>query len=338
MNKNRRIYLTVVACAIIGMAMMFLRKPSNQFQSVSGVVWTTEYNISYQGPSSLSDSIAGVFSAIDNTASMFNPASVISRINANDSTVEPNALITELYKCSVRINRESRGSFDPTVAPLVNVWGFGFKHGIPTDSATVDSIRQFVGFGKTSITPEGRIVKSDSRTIIDFSSIAKGFACDELGRLFLRHGVENFIIEIGGEIYAHGVNRKGKSWHISIDNPIDQADTVIHQSAMVIALRNQGVATSGNYRNYKVIDGKRVSHIINPATGYPEQSSLLSATIIAPTAAEADAYATACMVMGLERSQQMIEANESISGILIYADSLNNYDKWISRDIDDVDQ
>ena len=243
-------------------------------------------------------------------------------------------MITELYKCSARINSESGGCFDPTVAPLVNAWGFGFKHGVVTDSATIDSIRQFVGFDKTHISADGRIEKTDPRVVIDFSSIAKGFACDELARLFMRNGVENFIIEIGGEIFAHGCNRQGKPWHISIDSPIDQADSVIHQSAMVISLSNHGVATSGNYRNYKIVDGKRVSHIINPATGYPEQSSLLSATIVAPTAAEADAYATACMVMGTERSRAMIERNDAISGILIYADSLNRINKWVSKEFD----
>ena len=334
MNKNLRIYLTVVVCAIIGLATLFLRKPAHRFMAVSGVVWTTEYNITFQGPASIADSIEGVFNAVDRTASMFNPKSVISRINANDPTVEPNAMITELYKCSARINSESGGCFDPTVAPLVNAWGFGFKRGVVTDSATIDSIRQFVGFDKTHISADGRIEKTDPRVVIDFSSIAKGFACDELARLFMRNGVENFIIEIGGEIFAHGCNRQGKPWHISIDSPIDQADSVIHQSAMVISLSNHGVATSGNYRNYKIVDGKRVSHIINPATGYPEQSSLLSATIVAPTAAEADAYATACMVMGTERSRAMIERNDAISGILIYADSLNRINKWVSKEFD----
>ena len=173
MNKNLRIYLTVVVCAIIGLATLFLRKPAHRFMAVSGVVWTTEYNITFQGPASIADSIEGVFNAVDRTASMFNPKSVISRINANDPTVKPNAMITELYKCSARINSESGGCFDPTVAPLVNAWGFGFKHGVVTDSATIDSIRQFVGFDKTHISADGRIEKTDPRVVIDFSSIAK---------------------------------------------------------------------------------------------------------------------------------------------------------------------
>ena len=261
---------------------------------------------------------------------MFNPKSVISRINANDPTVEPNAMITELYKYSARINSESGGCLDPTVSPLVNAWGFGFKHGVVTDSATIDSIRQFVGFDKTHITADGRIEKTDPRVVIDFSSIAKGFACDELARLFMRNGVENFIIEIGGEIFAHGCNRQGKPWHISIDSPIDQADSVIHQSAMVISLSNHGVATSGNYRNYKIVDGKRVSHIINPATGYPEQSSLLSATIVAPTAAEADAYATAFMVMGLDKAKKVLDKHPELMAYLIYSDHQGQLQVWYS--------
>jgi thiamine biosynthesis lipoprotein len=264
---------------------------------------------------------------------MFNPNSTISKINAN-TPVEPNHYLTELYICSKQIHNESNGYFDPTVAPLVNAWGFGTTHEDTPDSARIDSIRQFVGFHKTSIDSTGKISKLDPRTIIDFSSIAKGYACDEIGRLFKRHKINNFMIEIGGEICVSGKNQYGKNWHISIDMPIEQSDTVIHSSALILSVTDKGIATSGNYRNFHIIDGKKVSHIINPLTGYSEQSDVLSATIIAPTAAQADAYATACIAMGFENCSKMINANNNIEAMIIYSDNEGNTIKWFSKHLD----
>lgn len=337
MYPNKRIYYTVVACAVVALGIYFFHKPTPQFISIHGVVWTTEYSITYQGDKSLSDSVTPIFNAVDMSASMFNPKSIISRINAGDSAAAADRILRDLFTCSQEVYHASGGSYDPTVAPLVNAWGFGYKNGIEISQQAIDSIRQFVGLNKIEVSPQGTVIKADPRTIIDFSSIAKGYACDEIARMFKRNGVENFLIEIGGEIYASGHNSQRKDWHISIDKPIDQADSVVHNSAFILPLRNQGIATSGNYRNYKIVDGKRISHIINPSTGYPEQSSLLSATIIAPTAAEADAYATAAMVMGLDRSIKLIESDPDLLGILIYTDTANALHSWVSPNLNPIE-
>ena len=170
--------------------------------------------------------------------------------------------------------------------------------------------------------------------MIDFSSIAKGFAADAIGRMLRRNGIDDYLVEIGGEIAMHGKNPAGEQWNVSIDQPIESAVSVVHQSAQVLSLTNMGVATSGNYRNYRWKDGKKIVHIINPKTGQPEVSHLLSATIVAPTAAEADAYATACIVMGTRRSMRLVERLQGIEAIFIYADSLGTMHKWSSPGLD----
>ncbi len=334
LNKDKRIYYTVVAAAIIGVMILFFRKPHHEFQKFGGVVWTTQYSISYQGSPAMRDSITKIFNDINNSASMFNPNSTISKLNANTPDVTLDRIVTDLYNCSRQIHRESDGYFDPTVAPLVNAWGFGTTEGGIPNSNVIDSIMQFVGFNKINIEPNGHFSKVDSRTIVDFSSIAKGYACDEIGRLFRRNGISNYMIEIGGEICVGGMNQYGKNWHISIDMPIEQSDTVIHSSALILSLTDKGIATSGNYRNFRKVEGKKVSHIISPKTGYSEQSDVLSATIIANTAAEADAYATACIAMGFDKCSKMIDANSNIEAMLIYSDSAGNTQKWFSKGLD----
>ncbi|MEG0560354.1 MAG: FAD:protein FMN transferase [Muribaculaceae bacterium] len=303
-------------------------KEEIQMQCNSGVVWTTEYNIKYMCDRDLGDSIIKVFNALDVSISPFNSNSIISKINDNKLNKVDEYFI-RLYKASKAINKESEGAFDPTVSPLVNAWGFGYKSGNMPDSSAVDSMRKFVGINKTSL--KGDIItKEDSRTSFNFSAIAKGMASDEVGRMLERNGVKNYMVEIGGEIALRGINDRGSKWHISVDMPAESHDSVIHNSALLISLSDCGVATSGNYRNYKVVDGHKVAHTINPTTGYPEITNLLSATIIAPDCMTADAYATTCMVMGVERSKILLNSHKELAGMLIIADKDGKITKWKS--------
>ena len=194
----------------------------------------------------------------------------------------------------------------------------------------VDSILMFVGIDKTR--KEGiRIVKSDGRTTFNFSAIAKGMGCDEVGKMLERNGVTDYIVEIGGEITAKGHNPKGQKWRISIDKPINANDTVIHHSAGIVEITNCGIATSGNYRNYHTDSaGNKVAHTINPRTGMPEQSDVLSATVIAPDCMTADAYATTFMVLGLEKSKKLLDKHPEISAMLITSDNGNSFKIWES--------
>lgn len=293
------------------------------------MTWNTEYNIKYCHHTNLSDSIISVLREVELSVSPFNKKSRITAINENRSDTL-DGYLSRLYDKSVEINRESGGAFDPTVSPLVNLWGFGYEKTGKANWQAVDSILMFVGIDKTR--KEGiRIVKSDGRTTFNFSAIAKGMGCDEVGKMLERNGVTDYIVEIGGEITAKGHNPKGQKWRISIDKPINANDTVIHHSAGIVEITNCGIATSGNYRNYHTDSaGNKVAHTINPRTGMPEQSDVLSATVIAPDCMTADAYATTFMVLGLEKSKKLLDKHPEISAMLITSDNGNSFKIWES--------
>ena len=313
-----RRYLTIVVAAIAGVVTLYCtRQRPQQWHDNSGVVWTTDYHISYLATSDLGDSIQAVLQAVDCCASVYNKASLVSRFNAGES-VEADAVLDTLYRASVVVHAQSGGAFDPTVMPLVNAWGFGYKNGsLPTD-VQIDSILQFVGLDRVTLA-DGRLSKSDVRVQLDFSSIAKGLACDEIGRMLQRNRVSQFMVEIGGEVACAGVNRQGQPWHVSVDLPSDQPDTVSHEAALVLAPEQDGIATSGNYRKYRESGGKRISHIVDPATGRSTASSLLSVTVVASSCMLADAWATACMVLGTERVMQMMESRSDLGVMTISA-------------------
>lgn len=326
-KRISRRYIAILIATLVAVVCFFVFKPKpNRTYQLTGVVWTTDYHITYQGSANFTDSVQAVLNAVDMSASVYNKQSLISAINENRSDAL-DACLTQLYKASQQVHKASEGAFDPTVMPLVNAWGFGYKNGqLPTQSQ-LDSILQFVGLAKTRL-EQGRIVKQDSRTQFDFSSIAKGYACDEIGRMLERNGVENYMVEIGGEVAMKGKSPRGDKWNISIDMPVSDPDGSHHESALTLAMEHGGVATSGNYRKYKEVDGKRISHIVNPKTGKSEESSLLSVTVIAPDCMTADAWATACMAMGTEKAKALME-NEKKLGVMTIATAPNgSYEVW----------
>lgn len=329
-NQKRTKAIILAIIGIIGIIVVFTIKPERKrWINNSGITWNTEYNIKYCHHTNLSDSIISVLREVELSVSPFNKKSRITAINENRSDTL-DGYLSRLYDKSVEINRESGGAFDPTVSPLVNLWGFGYEKTGKANRQAVDSILMFVGIDKTR--KEGiRIVKSDGRTTFNFSAIAKGMGCDEIGKMLERNGVKDYIVEIGGEITAKGHNPKGQKWRISIDKPINANDTVIHHSAGIVEITNCGIATSGNYRNYHTDSaGNKVAHTINPRTGMPEQSDVLSATVIAPDCMTADAYATTFMVLGLEKSKKLLDKHPEISAMLITSDNGNSFKIWES--------
>lgn len=291
-----------------------------------GMVWNTQYYIVYDSPKDFADSFRLIFDRLDASVSPFNPDSRISGINDN-TILDMDEYLQRLYNASLKINRETEGAFDPTVAPLVNAWGFGYKSGVMPDSTNIDSILSFVGINRTSL-KDGCIVKDDARTSFNFSAIAKGMACDEIAAFLKRNGVMDYMVEIGGEIALNGKNSHGEKWRISVDKPIENSDSLIHSNTMFIQMEKGGVATSGNYRNYRIVDGRKVVHIINPKTGYSEMTNLLSATIVADNCMIADAYATACMVMGERKCIEMFHDNKEIGVMLITSDPEGKLSVW----------
>lgn len=316
--------------AIIALQATASCKSRKQYILNQGVVWTTEYHIKYEATADLNDSIQQLFKSIDESASAFNKESCISAINDNKSDVA-DAFIVKLYNKAVEVSRASDGLYDPTVMPLVNAWGFGYKSGELPTQTQIDSILQFVGMEHTSLNGN-KIVKDDPRVQFDFSSIAKGMACDEVAAMLERNGVENYMVEIGGEVVAKGMNPNGQPWHVSIDMPeSDGSDGAQHNSALVIKLDGEAVATSGNYRKYKESGGKKLSHIVNPKTGDSETSNLLSVSIVAPDCMTADAWATACMAMGEEKTKAMMADNDKLGVMTISVNSDGDFVIWSNK-------
>lgn len=313
-------YIAVVVLAVLGLAALFWSRQRTlppQWHESEGVVWTTDYHIAYLGQDDLSDSIQAVLQLLDRSASVYNKSSLVARFNAGTST-QVDAILDTLYRASMAVHRATEGAFDPTVMPLVNAWGFGYKNGVLPTQTQVDSILQFVGLEKVKLA-EGKFVKSDPRVQLDFSSIAKGLACDEVGRMLQRNGISCYMVEIGGEIACSGTNREGNAWRVSVDMPTDQPDTVSHEAMLVLALNEGGVATSGSYRKYRDTGGERISHIVNPKTGRSEASDLVSVTVVASSCMLADAWATACMVMGTEAVQRMMQGRDDL-GVMTISD------------------
>lgn len=287
-----------------------------------GKVFGTYYNIRYEAPTELRDSIQAALTAFDNSLSMFNPHSVLSAINANRDTTT-DAAFEAMWAEAERIYVLSGGAFDITVAPLVNFWGFGFaekQSQMANGKWQIDSLLSFVGFEKVALVNH-RVVKDDYRTQIDAGAVAKGQACDMIADVLRRQGCTNYLVDIGGEVVAQGVNDKGEPWHIGITKPNLNNEGAQDDLQEVLAVSDICMATSGNYRNYYYADGERRSHTIDPRTGYPVQHSLLSATVVSSSCMRADALATASMVLGAEEAIAMINRAGDAACYLIVAEN-----------------
>ena len=259
---------------------------------------------------------------MDNSLSPFNKASVITHINEN-TDLTADSLFTEVFLLAKQISQETHGAFDITVAPLVNAWGFGFKNAAQVDSIMIDSLHQFVGIDKVELI-DGKVVKKDPRLMLDCSAIAKGYGVDCVARLLDSKGIRNYMIDIGGELVMKGENPKMETWSIGVNKPIDDSLSVNQEIQAVLKLTNVGLATSGNYRNFYYKGGKKYAHTIDPRTGYPIQHNILSATVVAPDCATADAYATSFMVLGLDSAKQICNAHPELDAYFIYTTDKGN--------------
>ena len=316
MTKRYAAILIALALAVVG---LFVMRDRKHFYAHEGVVWTTDYHITYEAAHNLSDSIQAIFNNLDMSVSPYNKASLITALNENTS-IKTDAYIRRLLEASWAIHGKSDGAFDPTVMPLVNAWGFGYKSGTLPSRPQLDSILSFVGMDKLALHGDS-LAKQDPRVMLDFSSIAKGLACDEIGRMLARNGARNWLVEIGGEVMASGVNKRGTTWQVSVDMPTDEQDDVSHESAMVLAIDSGAVATSGNYRKWRMEGGNKLSHIIDPHTGDSRAGTLLSVTVTAPDCMTADAWATACMVVGEDQVKRMMNNRNDLGVMTISADT-----------------
>lgn len=285
----------------------------------SGMVFGTTYSITYQYHENLKSDIEDVMQQVDNSLSPFNKSSVITAINNNTSTKADNYL-TEVFTLAQTVNKETDGAFDITVAPLVNAWGFGFRSGTRPTEAQIDSLLTIVGQEKVTL-KDGEIIKSDPRIMLDCSAIAKGFGVDKVAEFLADKGIKNYLVEIGGEISARGKNSRGTEWNIGVTKPVDDSLSINQENQAVLQITDKAMATSGNYRNFYYEGGKKYAHTINPHTGKPAQSDILSATVIAQSCAVADAYATAFMVLGSEKAKEILKKHPELQAYLILSDN-----------------
>jgi thiamine biosynthesis lipoprotein len=316
MKKWIALGLAVLAAALL----IFLPdKPNLQYFHNQGNIFGTYYNIRYESTRDLHEEIKTALKAVDNSLSMFNQNSVISKINRNENVVL-DSLFLSMFQEAQSISVLSDGAFDITVAPLVNAWGFGKSKEKRTQNSDInlDSIQEFVGYQKL-ILQNSQVIKQDPRITLDASAIAKGFGCDVVANTLRANGCKNLLVEIGGEVVLQGVNDKGNPWRVGISKPKNDATGLENGLQEVIASSDICMATSGNYLQYYYINGQRRSHTINPRTGYPVEHSLLSATVTANSCMRADALATACMVLGEKEALKMIECISDAECYLIIA-------------------
>jgi FAD:protein FMN transferase len=280
---------------------------------------------------SLINAIDSLFNVIDQTASIYDSTSLISKVNDNLDP-ELNIHFVKLFNKSQEVSQATDGCFDITVGPLVKAWGFWKKKGMDLNQKQVDSLRTFVGYHKVRLvnTENGsHILKEHPETMLDFNAIAQGYTADVVADYFNNKQITDYLIEIGGEVRASGTKDGKINWVVGIEKPAlnSDAEQVIQEK---VELKNKSMATSGNYRKYFIKDGIKYSHTINPATGYPVNHSLLSVTVMADDCSTADAYATAFMVMGLDKAKEFLKSQKGLEACYIYADSSGNYKEYIT--------
>lgn len=313
---------------IVGSIYIIRQQNTMPYQHNEGQIFGTTYHITYQSDKDLHREILQRLQLVDQTFSTFNDESIISKINRNEP-VKLNQMFIEVFDLAKTVSKDTHGAFDITVAPLVNVWGFGFKSGTPPTKAVIDSLRHLTGYEKVKLIGS-KVRKQDPRIMLDCSAIAKGYGSDVVAQYLRSRDVENFMIEIGGEIVVQGNSDKRLPWKIGVTKPTDDSTQVNNELQTVLNVSNTAMATSGNYRRFYYKNGKKYAHTIDPKTGYPVQHNILSATVLANTCAKADAYATSFMVLGLEKTQQVLQHHPDLMVYLIYADGQGKNKVWYS--------
>ena len=334
-NRKRRLLWQIpfLLLLIIGTIYIIKQQQDTPYQHDSGTVFGTTSSIIYQSNDNLNKEIMAALNEVDQSMSTFNKGSVISKINRNEQ-VQPDKMFADVFQLAEKISNETNGAFDVTVAPLVNAWGFGFKSGVRPTPHAIDSIKQFIGYKKVSYV-DGRIKKKDPRLMLDFSAIAKGYGSDVVASLLKRKGIENFMVEIGGEIVTRGISEKRLPWKVGVTKPSDDSLNVNQELQTILNVTNKAMATSGNYRKFYYKNGKKYAHTIDPMTGYPVQHNILSSTVLASNCAEADAYATAFMVLGLEKAQKVLDQHPELMAYFIYSDKDGKNAVWFSSSLKD---
>ena len=311
---------------VIGIAFFSCQK-TGEFYKIAGETQGTTYHMIYEGERpKLKKEVDSLLQIFDLSLSTYEPYSTISKVNQGNN-VEVDSLFIQMFNKAAEVTKHSDGAFDITVGPLINAYGFGYgKQETKIDSALIDSLLQYVGMDKVKIV-NNHLIKENDNVQLSGNAISQGQAVDFIAAFFQKQGIENYMIEVGGELAVKGL-KDGKKWRVGIDKPYEGNDIAGQDLQTILAITDKAVATSGNYRKFYVRDGKKYSHSIDPHTGYPAFQNILSATIIADNCITADAYATACMVSGLKKSQEIVK-NVGLDAYFVYSDDeTGEYKVW----------
>jgi thiamine biosynthesis lipoprotein len=328
------IFFALVVITFVVVALFRLKSTSEHYK-IAGFTQGTTYHITYEneGYGDLTAQVDSILELFDLSLSTYVEESVISKVNVNDPTVVIDDKFKTVFKEARRVFEETDGYFDITVGPVVNALGFGPEGQVEFDSLTIDSLLQFVGMDMVEI-HNGKVIKEKDGIKLDVNAIAQGYSVDVIAEYLEDLGIRNYLVEIGGEIKARGKNQNREIWRIGLDNPEENNNAPGADLYTRLYLKNRSLATSGNYRRFFEKDGVKYTHSINPKTGYPVSQNLLSATIFSEDCITADAFATACMVMGLEKAKLLVQENNEISGYFIYSDDSGKYQVWYSDELE----
>lgn len=296
-----------------------------------GMIYGTTYSVTYESPNGkdFQEGITQKLSEYNLMFSTYVKESVISKINDNVPTELTDEFITCFNK-SMEVSEITNGAFDITAGALVNAWGFGPERKKHMTQEIVDSLLQITGYQKVKL-EDGKIIKENPNIKIDMSAISKGYTSDLIANFLAQKGCKNYMVEIGGEVAAKGINERGKTWSIGINKPDEEALFGSSGLQAKVKLTDHGLATSGNYRNFYVEDGKKYAHTIDTKAGYPVQHSILSSTVVANNCMTADAFATAFMVLGLEEGIEVARKVPGIEVFFIYANEKGENQVYMSE-------
>ncbi len=323
---KRPIFLIVATTILFGL--QSCEDSKLKYYTIEGFAQGSTYHIIYSKidgyqPEQVKDLADGILDDINNSISGYNKGSVISRIN-NGEDLALDSIFIYTFNRSMEIWKESKGAFDPSAAPLFDIWGFGFEDKSLVSQSMIDSALLLVGMDKFALIEREdgttHLTRSTDGSKLNFNAIGQGISCDLVARELEKLGCENYLVEIGREILCKGNSSRGGAWRVGLDKPIDGNMDEGKNLQEIIDLNDGGIVTSGNYRKFYIEDGRKFSHTIDPATGYPVQHSTLSATVIAKDAATADAYATWCMVVGVDSAKAIITQRNDIEAYIIYGE------------------
>lgn len=320
--------LTLIALLLLNAC----QPKKSEYKRVSGFAQGTTYNITYENSTNqdYSQDIDSILNAFDRSLSIYDSTSIITRINDNIPEAEADDWFIEVFKKSAEVNAISGGAFDITVGPVVKAWGFSNGPVAKHDTAYIDSLLQYVGMEKVKL--EGRkVIKKYPGIKLDVNALAQGYSVDVVCDFFKSKGIRNYLVEIGGEVRGNGTNARNKFWQIGIDKPTEGNMDPGQNLQAIIEINNKALATSGNYRKFFVENGVKYSHTIDPKTGFPARNTLLSATVVCDDCMSADAYATTFMVIGVDKSKELLQKLPGIEVYFVYSDPNGEYEVYFTE-------